>query len=77
MRRLMTTTLRCSFAKYKEANHLLGEMGEEPNLKAKELDKFRRYFNRTNSYLANKEHPNFANNPHDLVTIERNEVHPA
>lgn len=70
----MTNNLKRCFAKYKEANYLLGEMGEEPNLKDKELDKFRRYYTRTNFHMATKEHPNFSKFAHDLIPLERNEV---
>lgn len=72
----MTTTLRASFARYKEVNPNIGELGEEPNLKAKELDKFRRFFTKTHPHLCGKEHPNFLKHPHDLANLERNEVTP-
>lgn len=65
----LTSTLRSCFAKYKEANHLLGEMGEEPNLKAKQLDKLRRFYTRANFHMACKEHPNFSQFAHDLLPV--------
>ncbi len=46
------TCLRFSFAKYKETNPNIGGLGEEPNLKAKELDSFRRFFRKAHLYHA-------------------------
>ena len=74
MMRRLVFGIRMSFGKWKEPNHKLGGLDDAPDLKNKELDKFRRYFNSAHLYHAGQEHPNFEKHPHDLVTIERNEV---
>ena len=54
MIRRLVFGLRFTFAKYKEANPNLGGIDDPPDLKNKELDKFRRYFTKANLYLAGK-----------------------
>jgi hypothetical protein len=77
MMRRLALGVRLSFGRVKEPNHKLGSLDEPPDLKNKELDKFRRFFTKSNLYLAGQEHPNFQKNPHDVSYIERNEVVPS
>lgn len=70
----MIRTLRRTFATFKQTNTDLGMLGQEPDLKGKELDKFRRFFTKAHLGHAGKEMPNFETHPDDLPTLERNEV---
>ena len=73
----MIRTLRRAFGSFKQTNTDLGMLGQDPDLKGKELDKFRRFFTKAHLGHAGKEMPNFETHPDDLPTLERNEVPPA
>ncbi len=47
----------------------IGGLGQQPDLKGRELDLFRRYLARTHLGQAGKEMPNFEKNPHDTTTL--------
>lgn len=69
--RKLTTLLRVSFAKAPQP-YEIGLMGEQPDIKGRDLDKFRRWFTRAHFHHAGKEMPNFQQQRHDESTIERN-----
>lgn len=73
MKRLIPSVRFC-FAKYTEAPYKIGLMAQEPDLKGRELDKFRRYYNKVSLANAGQEMPNFEAQRFDLPTLERNEV---
>lgn len=54
MMRPLLRALRMPFAKVQEANPNLGGLDDAPDLKNKELDKFRRFLNASNLYQAGK-----------------------
>lgn len=56
---IRTLAQRLRFATFKQTNTEVGMLGQEPDLKGKELDKFRRFFTKAHLGHAGKEMPNF------------------